>query len=125
MTLYGGMLNVVPPLCQRGRAPIFLNLSMMMALALAAFFSSAGHAAAWGAPFSGFLQYFLLAADAACHGLMPRAEHVQRSTPTRAVSFARSDLQPWAPWERNWRCLPILSSPPFSPVGALSALYYA
>ncbi|HRO01708.1 MAG TPA: lipid II flippase MurJ, partial [Nitrobacter sp.] len=70
VTLYGGMLNVMHRFASAAAAPILLNLSMMMALALAAFFPSAGHAAAWGVLLSGFLQYFLLAADAARHGLM-------------------------------------------------------
>ena len=36
---------------------------MMATLALAAFYPTAGHAAAWGVLISGFLQYFLLAGD--------------------------------------------------------------
>src|ERR1019366_4168080 len=66
VTLYGGMLNVMHRFASAAAASIFLNLSMMMTLALAAFFPSAGHAAAWGVLISGFLQYFLLAGDLAC-----------------------------------------------------------
>ena len=61
VTLYGGMLNVMQRFASAAAASIFLNLAMMMTLALAAFFPSAGHAAAWGVLISGFLQYFLLA----------------------------------------------------------------
>src|SRR6195256_2810147 len=72
VTLYGGMLNVMHRFASAAAASIFLNLSMMMTLALAAFFPSAGHAAAWGVLISGFLQYFLLAGDLARHGGVAR-----------------------------------------------------
>ena len=72
VTLYGGMLNVVQRFASAAAAPILLNLSMMATLALAAFFPGVGHAAAWGVLISGFLQYFLLAGDAARQGLLPR-----------------------------------------------------
>ena len=72
VTLYGGMLNVMHRFASAAAASIFLNLAMMMTLALAAFFPSAGHAAAWGVLISGFLQYFLLAGDLARHGGLPR-----------------------------------------------------
>src|SRR5947209_8023866 len=68
VTLYGGMLNVMRRFASAAAASIFLNLSMMMTLALAAFFPSVGHAAAWGVLISGFLQYFLLAQDLSRHG---------------------------------------------------------
>src|SRR6202008_31671 len=73
VTLYGGMLNVMHRFASAAAAPIFLNLAMMMTLALAAFFPSAGHAAAWGVLISGFLQFFLLAGDLSRHGGPPRA----------------------------------------------------
>ncbi len=63
VTLYGGMLNVMHRFASAAAAPIFLNLSMIMTLALAAYFPTAGHAAAWGVLISGFLQFFLLAGD--------------------------------------------------------------
>ena len=65
VTLYGGMLNVMHRFASAAAAPIFLNLSMMATLALAAFFPGAGHAAAWGVLIAGFLEFFLLAGDAA------------------------------------------------------------
>ncbi len=61
VTLYGGMLNVMQRFASAAAAPIFLNLSMMATLALAAFFPSAGHAAAWGVLIAGVLQFLLLA----------------------------------------------------------------
>src|SRR5206468_2612428 len=61
VTLYGGMLNVMHRFATAAAAPIFLNLSMMATLALAAFFPSAGHAAAWGVLMAGILEFLLLA----------------------------------------------------------------
>src|SRR4030081_4085046 len=63
VTLYGGMLNVMQRFASAAAAPIFLNLSMMVTLALAAFFPSAGHAAAWGVLIAGVLEVSLLAGD--------------------------------------------------------------
>ena len=64
VTLYGGMLNVMHRFASAAAAPIFLNLSMMATLALAAFFPGAGYAAAWGVLIAGILEFLLLAADA-------------------------------------------------------------
>src|SRR5262249_59482121 len=44
-------------------APILLNITMMATLALAYWFPSAGHAAAWGVLISGVFQVFLVAGD--------------------------------------------------------------
>src|SRR6476661_3806405 len=65
-------------------ASIFLNLAMMMTLAAAAFFPTAGHAAAWGVLISGFLQYFLLAGDLARHGGLPRFAPLKLDQDVRA-----------------------------------------
>src|SRR5258708_4879883 len=72
VTLYGGMLNVMHRFASAAAASIFLNLAMMMTLALAAFFPTAGHAAA-------------------CRGLRRSS-----STRTSAPSFARWDPRPSA-----------------------------
>jgi len=58
VTLYGGMLNVMHRFASAAAAPIFLNLSMMATLALAAFFPDAGHAAAWGGADRGVFRVF-------------------------------------------------------------------
>src|SRR6202790_3057635 len=71
VTLYGGMLNVMHRFASAAAAPILLNLSMMMTLALAAFFPSAGHAAAWGVLIAGFLEFLLVGGDAARQGVLP------------------------------------------------------
>src|SRR5262249_26382104 len=48
VTLYGGILNALHRFAAAAAAPIFLNLALIVALAFAAFFPTAGHAAAWG-----------------------------------------------------------------------------
>ncbi|MEX0842013.1 MAG: lipid II flippase MurJ, partial [Xanthobacteraceae bacterium] len=71
VTLYGGILNALQRFAAAAAAPILLNLSMMLTLALAAFFPTAGHAAAWGVLLAGFLEFALLAGDTARAGAMP------------------------------------------------------
>src|SRR5512139_3458962 len=84
VTLYGGMLNVMHRFASAAAAPIFLNVAMMMTLALAAWFPGAGHAAAWGVLISGFLQYLLLAGDLARHGGLPRFAPLRLDEDVRA-----------------------------------------
>lgn len=124
VTLYGGMLNVMHRFASAAAAPIFLNLSMMATLALAAFFPTAGHAAAWGVLISGFLQYFLLAADAARHGLMPRLTRPKLDADVR--SFFRA-LGPATIGSMGTQLAMFADTiiATFLPAGALSALYYA
>jgi putative peptidoglycan lipid II flippase len=64
VTLYGGILNALQRFAAVAAAPIFLNLSIVVALLLAAFFPDAGHAAAWGVVVSGVLQALLVGGDA-------------------------------------------------------------
>src|ERR1700743_1995529 len=99
VTLYGGMLNVMHRFASAAAASIFLNISMMATLALAVFFPTPGHAAAWGVLVSGFLQYFLLAGDQATHGGLPRFAAPKLDEDVRAFS-ARSDPRPSARWAR-------------------------
>ena len=68
VTLYGGILNALDRFATPAAAPILLNLSMMMALALAAFFPTAGHAAAWGVLIAGVLEVLLVGGDAVAAG---------------------------------------------------------
>src|ERR1700712_4791214 len=124
VTLYGGMLNVMHRFASAAAAPIFLNLSMMATLALAAFFPSAGHAAAWGVLISGFLQYFLLAGDLARHGGLPRFASLKPDADVRA--FFRA-LGPATLGSMGTQVALFADTiiATFLPVGALSALYYA
>ncbi|GAC1499969.1 MAG: murein biosynthesis integral membrane protein MurJ [Bradyrhizobium sp.] len=124
VTLYGGMLNVMHRFASAAAASIFLNLSMMMTLALAAFFPSAGHAAAWGVLISGFLQYFVLAGDLARHGGLPRFAPLKLDEDVRA--FFRA-LGPATVGSMGTQVALFADTiiATFLPAGALSALYYA
>src|SRR6476646_877364 len=64
VTLYGGILNALQRFAAAAAAPILLNLSLILALALAAFFPSAGHAAAWGVFAAGIFELLLVAGEA-------------------------------------------------------------
>ncbi len=70
VTLYGGILNALQRFASPAAAPILLNLSMMTALAFAAFFPSAGHAAAWGVLIAGVLEVLLVGGDALRNGVL-------------------------------------------------------
>src|ERR1700745_2358317 len=124
VTLYGGILNVMQRFASAAAASIFLNISMMATLALAAFFPTPGHAAAWGVLISGFLQYFLLAGDLARHGGLPRFAPLQLDEDIRA--FFRA-LGPATLGSMGTQVAVFADTiiATFLPAGALSALYYA
>jgi putative peptidoglycan lipid II flippase len=124
VTLYGGMLNVMHRFASAAAASIFLNLAMMMTLAVAAFFPTAGHAAAWGVLISGFLQYFLLAGDLARHGGLPRFAPLRLDEDIRAFFGA---LGPATLGSMGTQVAMFADTiiATFLPAGALSALYYA
>jgi putative peptidoglycan lipid II flippase len=124
VTLYGGMLNVMHRFASAAAAPIFLNISMMATLALAAFFPGAGQAAAWGVLISGFLQYFLLMGDLARHGGLPRFAPLKLDEDVRA--FFRA-LGPATLGSMGTQVALFADTiiATFLPAGALSALYYA
>jgi putative peptidoglycan lipid II flippase len=124
VTLYGGMLNVMQRFASAAAASIFLNIAMMATLALAVFFPTAGHAAAWGVLISGFLQYFLLAGDLATHGGLPRFAALRLDEDIRA--FFRA-LGPATVGSMGTQVAMFADTiiATFLPAGALSALYYA
>ncbi|KJC55674.1 multidrug transporter MurJ [Bradyrhizobium sp. LTSPM299] len=124
VTLYGGILNVMQRFATASAASIFLNLSMMATLALAAFFPTAGHAAAWGVLISGFLQYFLLAGDLARHGGLPRFAMPRLDEDVRA--FFRA-IGPATLGSMGTQVAVFADTiiATFLPAGALAALYYA
>src|ERR1700692_4137927 len=124
VTLYGGMLNVMHRFASAAAASIFLNISMMATLALAAFFPTAGHAAAWGVLISGFLQYFLLAGDLARHGGLPRFAPLRLDEDVRA--FFRA-IGPATLGSMGTQVAVFADTiiATFLAAGALSALYYA
>jgi putative peptidoglycan lipid II flippase len=72
VTLVSGILNSVERFAAAAASPILLNLGMIAALAVAGFFPTAGHAAAWGVSVAGFAQLVLVLADAHAAGVAPR-----------------------------------------------------
>ena len=107
-------------------APILLNLSMMAALALAAFFPTAGHAAAWGVLIAGVPRSAaaspatrrapgVMAAFRAGRGSTRTCKRFFRALGPATVGSAGVQLALFADT--------IIAS--FLAVGALSALYYA
>ena len=124
VTLYGGILNALHRFAAAAAAPILLNLSMMLTLALAAFFPTAGHAAAWGVLLAGFLEFALVAGDAVRAGVTPlfrwpefdaEVRRFFRALGPATLGSAGVQLALFADT--------IIAS--FLATGALSALYYA
>src|SRR4029078_9514752 len=72
VTLYGGILNTLGRFASPAAAPVLLNLSMMWTWALAAFFPTVGHAAAWGVLIAGVLEVLLVGADVQRRGVLPK-----------------------------------------------------
>ena len=64
VTLYGGILNALSHFAAAAAAPALLNVTMIVTLALAVFFPTPGHAAAWGVLIAGILELLLVGGDA-------------------------------------------------------------
>ncbi|MDZ4366601.1 MAG: murein biosynthesis integral membrane protein MurJ [Afipia sp.] len=124
VTLYGGMLNAMHRFATPAAAPIFLNLSMMLTLALAAFFPNAGYAAAWGVLLAGFLEFFLVAGDAGRTGILPKFTSFKLDEDVRG--FFRA-LGPATLGSMGTQVALFADTiiATFLAAGALSALYYA
>src|SRR5882762_6443582 len=124
VTLYGGMLNVMHRFASAAAAPVFLNLSMMATLALAALFPGAGYAAAWGVLIAGILEFLLLAGDATRSGILPKFAIPRLDQDVRA--FFRA-LGPATIGSMGTQVALFADTiiATFLPAGALSALYYA
>src|SRR4029079_16091000 len=102
----------------------FLNLSMMVTLALAAFFPGPGYAAAWGVLIAGVLECLLLAADAWRNGILARFAPLKLDEDVRA--FFRA-LGPATIGSMGTQIALFADTiiATFLAAGALSALYYA
>jgi putative peptidoglycan lipid II flippase len=124
VTLYGGILNAINRFWAAAAAPILLNVAMMVALLLAAFFPDAGHAAAWGVLISGILQAALVGGDLVWSDAIPR---LWRPRWDKNVSQFFRALGPAVIGSGSVQLAlfadTIIAS--FLPAGALSALYYA
>jgi len=124
VTLYGGILNALQRFASPAAAPILLNLSMMATLALAAFFPTAGHAAAWGVFIAGCLEAAMVAADLGRDEGLPRFRTLRvdddvrrffRALGPAVLGSAGTQIALFADT--------IIAS--FLAAGAVSALYYA
>src|SRR5437763_2166613 len=124
VTLFSGILNSVGRFAAAAAAPILLNLTMMVTLLTAAFFPSAGHAAAWGVLLAGLFEVALVGGAALRADVMttlrrPKLEdEVKRffkALGPATVGSAGVQLALFADT--------IIAS--FLAAGALSALYYA
>jgi putative peptidoglycan lipid II flippase len=124
VTLYGGILNTLGRFASPAAAPILLNLTMMMTLALAAWFPNAGHAAAWGVLIAGVLEALLVGGDVWRHGALPRFAAFRLDDDLRR--FFRA-LGPAVLGSAGTQIALLADTMIASllPAGALSALYYA
>jgi putative peptidoglycan lipid II flippase len=124
VTLYGGILNALHRFAAAAAAPILLNLSMMATLAFAAFFPTAGHAAAWGVLIAGCFEALLVAADARRNKVLPtfRAFGIDDDVKRFFKALAPATLGS-AGTQIALFADTIIAS--FLAAGALSALYYA
>ncbi len=124
VTLYSGILNALGRFAAAAAAPILLNLSIIAALAVAVFFPTPGHAAAWGVFVAGCLEVLLVGGDALRQGVLPRLRwprfdldvkvFLKRFAPA-TVGSAETQIALFADT--------IIAS--FLVTGALSSLYYA
>ncbi len=124
VTLYGGILNSLQRFAAAAAAPILLNLSLIVALLLAAFFPTAGHAAAWGVLISGVLQALLVGGDSWRANVLAGLRRPRLDADVRQffralapATFGSAGVQ-LALFADT-----VIAS--FLPAGALSALYYA
>jgi len=124
VTLYGGILNALQRFAAPAAAPILLNLSMMATLALAVFFPTAGHAAAWGVFIAGCLEAAMVAADLGRDEGLPKfrallldddVRRFFRALGPAVIGSAGTQIALFADT--------IIAS--FLAAGAVSALYYA
>jgi putative peptidoglycan lipid II flippase len=124
VTLYGAILNVMNRYAAAAAAPILLNLSIIVALALAVFFPTAGHAAAWGVLIAGVLEVILLATDASRQGVLPKLTWPQFDSDVRTFFKA---LGPATVGSMGPQIAVLADTiiGSFLATGALAALYYA
>jgi putative peptidoglycan lipid II flippase len=130
VTLYGGILNALQRFASPAATPILLNLSMMATLALAAFFPTAGHAAAWGVFMAGCLEAAMVAADLNRAKGLPRFRTRRLDGDVRRLPAARQFFKALGPavlgsagTQIALFADTIIAS--FLAAGAVSALYYA
>jgi putative peptidoglycan lipid II flippase len=124
VTLYAGILNSIGKFATAAAAPILLNLTMVATLLTAAFFPTAGHAAAWGVLIAGVLEVVLVGGAALRADVMTA---LRRPWPDGEVKRFFKALGPATVGSAGVQLAlfadTIIAS--FLAAGALSALYYA
>lgn len=124
VTLYGGILNALARFAAAAAAPILLNLSMIATLAVAVFFPTPGHAAAWGVFIAGILEVLLVGGDTLRNGVMTAFRWPKWDADVKRFFHA---LGPATIGSAGLQIAlfadTIIAS--FLAAGALSALYYA
>jgi putative peptidoglycan lipid II flippase len=124
VTLYSGILNALGRFATPAAAPILLNFSMILALALVALFPTAGHAAAWGVLIAGALEALLVGGDTWRRGDLPR---LRRPRFDGEVKLFLKRLGPamLGAGETQIALFADTMIASFLATGAISALYYA
>jgi len=122
--LIAGTLNANHRFAAAAGAPVLLNISMVSTLLLAAFFPTAGHAAAWGVLVAGVLQIFLVGVDAERNGFGLRPRWPTLDEPTKRFLKALGPAIVGAGGVQLALFADTVIAT-FLPTGALSALYYA
>jgi putative peptidoglycan lipid II flippase len=124
VTLYSGILNSIGKFATAAAAPILLNLTMVATLLTAAFFPTAGHAAAWGVLIAGVLEVVLVGGAALRADVLTT---LRRPWPDGEVKRFFKALGPATVGSAGVQLAlfadTIIAS--FLAAGALSALYYA
>ncbi len=123
-TMISGELNANGRFAAAAGAPVLLNICMIVALLLAAWFPNAGYAAAWGVLAAGVLQVVLVAVDAELHNFGLRLRLPRLDQPTRKFLKALGPAIVGAGGVQLALFADTLIAS-FLPIGALSALYYA
>ena len=124
VSVLGAMLNALGRFAAFAAAPILLNVCLIAALLLAAWFRSPAHALAWGVAVAGGAQFLMLAFVAHRHGVLPRLPR------PRATPEGRRFLRLIAPaalgagvTQVNLLVDTMIAT--LLPTGAVSYLYYA
>jgi putative peptidoglycan lipid II flippase len=124
VTLLSGVLNANERFAAAAAAPIFLNIAVVAALAIAFLFPTAGHAAAWGVAAAGVLELLLVGVAALRAGILPRPQplvldrnmrHFFKMLGPAVIGSAGVQIAMFADT--------IIAS--LLPTGAVSSLYYA
>src|SRR5262249_20940981 len=124
VTLYGGILNALARFAAAAAAPVFLNLTMIMTLAVATLFPTPGHAAAWGVFIAGILEVLLVGGDAMRNGVLPTLRRPRLDADVKAFFRALWPATLGSAGLQIALFADTILASLLNP-GALSALYYA